>query len=84
MYTYDRKIILLEVDDLDHVTIEPKWGKPFDCKKAVRRIEACLKQYPEIAESEDFVPYEDAGSEAQLTACIISMRTILMKKINMA
>ncbi len=84
MYTYDRKIILLEVDNLDHVTIEPEWGKPFNCQKAVKVIGSCLGIFPEIADSPDFVPYSDPQSEEQLTACIISMRTFLMKKINMA
>ena len=84
MYTYDRKIILLEVDNLDHVTIEPKWGKPFNCKKAVKVITDCLNIFPEIADFPDFVPYTDMCSEAQLTECIISMRTYLMKKIDMA
>ena len=84
MYTYDRKIILLDVDEIDHVTIEPKWGKEFNCGKAVSVIERCLGIYPEIAESPDFVPYSDPSSEKELTACLVSLRTYLMKKINMA
>ncbi len=84
MFTYDRKIILLDVDEMDHVTIEPKWGKPFNCKKAVKIIERYLAIYPEIAESPDFVKYTDLENESELTACLVSMRTYLMKRINMA
>lgn len=84
MFTYDRKAILLDVDNLDHVTIEPKWGKPFNCEKAVRVIDKVLGIYPEIKDSPDFVSYSDMQSEAELTACIISIRTYLMKAINLA
>lgn len=84
MFTPDRKAILLDVDHLDHVTIEPSWGKPFNCEKAVRVINDVLGAYPEIVDSPEFVPCSDPKSEAQLTACIISMRTYLMKQLGLA
>lgn len=84
MFTYDRKAILLDVDEMDHVTIEPKWGKPHNCKKAVKIIERYLGIYPEIKESTDFKAYSSPESEEELTACLVSMRTYLMKQINMA
>ena len=37
--------IMSDVDTIDHITVLPRWGKPFDREKAIRTIRRCKSFY---------------------------------------
>ena len=40
--------ILSDVDTIDHITILPRWHKPFDRAKAIRTIQHCKTFYGDV------------------------------------
>ena len=74
--------IMSDVDTVDHITILPRWHKPFDRDKAVKTIRHCKTFYGDIFTWS----VEDAGrlsaaTDQQLLDELVAIRETLLSYV---
>ena len=74
--------IMSDVDTVDHITILPRWNKPFDREKAIRTIKRCKTFYGDIFTYtvEDAARLE-AASDRQLLDELVAIREELLRRV---
>ena len=74
--------IMSDVDTVDHITILPRWQKPFDRKKAIRTIKHCKTFYGDIFTYtvEDAARLE-AATDGQLLDELVEIREELLRRV---
>lgn len=74
--------IMSDVDTVDHITILPRWGKPFDRDKAIRTIRHCKTFYGDVFDFSlpDFARLENATDQALLDE-LVAIREELLRHV---
>ena len=74
--------IMSDVDTVDHITILPRWGKPFDRAKAIRTIRHCKTFYSDVFDFSlpDFARLE-AASDQELLDELAAIRETLLSYV---
>ena len=71
--------IMSDVDTVDHITILPRWHKPFDRDKAIRTIKHCKTFYAEVFDySVDDAARLSAATDQQLLDELVAIRETLL------
>ena len=71
--------LLSDVDTVDHITILPRWGKPFDREKAVKTIQHCKTFYGDIFSwSVEDAARLSAATDQQLLDELVAIRETLL------
>lgn len=78
----NKQQIMSDVDTVDHITILPRWNKPFDREKAIRTIEHCRSCYADVFDLElsDFARLEKA-TDRELLDELVSIREVLLQHV---
>ena len=71
--------IMSDVDVIDHITILPRWHKPFDRAKAIRTIRHCKSFYGDVFDFSlaDFARLETAADRELLEELVAIRETLL-------
>ena len=71
--------IMSDVDTVDHITILPRWNKPFDREKAIKTIRHCKSFYGDVFEFSlaDFDRLEEAEDQELLDELVAIRETLL-------
>ena len=74
--------IMSDVDTVDHITILPRWGKPFDREKAIKTIKHCKTFYGDIftCTVEDAARLA-AATDRQLLDELVAIRETLLSHV---
>ncbi len=74
--------IMSDVDTVDHITVLPRWGKPFDRKKAIKTIRHCKTFYSDVFDFSlpDFARLE-AASDQELLDELVAIRETLLSHV---
>ena len=74
--------IMSDVDTVDHITILPRWGKPFNRDKAIKTIKHCKTFYGDIFTytAEDAARLASA-TDAQLLDELVAIRETLLTNV---
>ncbi len=74
--------IMSDVDTVDHITILPRWHKPFDREKAIKTIKRCKTFYGDIFtwSVEDAARLE-AATDQQLLDELVAVREELLRRV---
>ena len=74
--------IMSDVDTVDHITILPRWGKPFDREKAIKTVKHCKTFYGDIFTYtvEDAARLE-AATDRQLLDELVAIREELLRHV---
>ena len=72
--------IMSDVDAIDHITVLPRWNKPFDRAKAIRTIQRCKTFYGDLFRFSlpDFARLENA-TEQELLDELVAIRETLLR-----
>lgn len=74
--------IMSDVDTVDHITILPRWNKPFDREKAIRTIKHCRTFYGDIFSwSVEDAERLSAATDQQLLDELVSIRETLLSYV---
>ena len=78
----DKLQIMSDVDTVDHITILPRWHKPFDREKAIRTVKHCKTFYGDIFTytAEDAARLE-AATDGQLLDELVEIREELLRHV---
>ena len=76
----NQRQIMSDVDTVDHITILPRWGMPFDRAKAIRTIQRCKTFYGDLFgfSLPDFARLENA-TEQELLDELVAIRETLLR-----
>ena len=74
--------IMSDVDTVDHITILPRWGKPFDRQKAIKTIKHCKTFYGDIfTYTVEDAARLAAATDQQLLDELVSIRETLLSHV---
>ena len=74
--------IMSDVDTVDHITILPRWGKPFDREKAVKTIKHCKTFYGDIfTYTVEDAARLAAATDRQLLDELVAIRETLLSHV---
>lgn len=75
----NRQQIMSDVDTVDHITILPRWGKPFDRARAIAALKRCKTYYGDAFEFSlpDFARLENATDQELLDELVVVRETLL-------
>ncbi len=78
----NKQQILSDVDTVDHITVLPRWNKPFDRERAVRAIRHCRSYYGDVFAFDlaDFTRLETA-TERELLEELVAIRETLLRHL---
>ena len=78
----NRQQIMNDVDAIDHITVLPRWGKPFDRTKAIAALKRCKTFYGDVFDFSlpDFARLE-AASGQELLDELVAVRETLLRHI---
>lgn len=78
----NRQQIMSDVDTIDHITILPRWNKPFDRAKAIAALKRCKTFYGDVFDFSlpDFARLE-AASDQELLDELVAVRETLLRHI---
>lgn len=74
--------IMSDVDTVDHITILPRWGKPFDREKAIRTVKRCKTFYGDIfSYTVEDAARLAAATDQQLLDELVAIREELLRHV---
>ena len=74
--------IMSDVDTVDHITILPRWGKPFDRAKAIKTIKHCKTFYGDIfTYTVEDAARLAAATDQQLLDELVAIRETLLSHV---
>ena len=74
--------IMSDVDTVDHITILPRWGKPFDRQKAIKTVKHCKTFYGDIfTYTVEDAARLAAATDQQLLDELVSIREELLRHV---
>ena len=78
----NRQQIMSDVDTIDHITILPRWRKPFDRAKAIATLKRCKTFYGDVFEFSlpDFARLENAADQELLDE-LVAVRETLLRQV---
>ena len=74
--------IMSDVDTVDHITILPRWGKPFDREKTIKTIKHCRTFYGDMFDwSAEDAERLSAATDQQLLDELVAIRETLLSHV---
>ena len=74
--------IMSDVDTVDHITILPRWNKPFDREKAIKTIKHCKTFYGDIfTYTVEDAARLSAATDQQLLDELVAIREELLRHV---
>lgn len=74
--------IMSDVDTVDHITVLPRWNKPFDRDKAVKTIKHCKTFYGDIfTYTVEDAARLAAATDQQLLDELVAIREELLRRV---
>lgn len=78
----DKLQIMSDVDTVDHITILPRWHKPFDREKAIKTIKHCKTFYGDIfTYTVEDAARLTAATDQQLLDELVAIRETLLSHV---